>query len=86
MIPATAYGCVFSDLGGTKKGGLGCDLPCSIMALGPYNHITYLSGISFMPIVSTRYRALSTPTSPDGPAQPHLGPLPMAQEHYCTSA
>lgn len=86
MVPTTAYGYVFSDLGGTKREGLGCDLPCSIVALGLYNHITYLSGTSFMPVVSTGYRALSTPTSPDGPDQPHLGSLPVAQEHYYTSA
>lgn len=86
MIPTTTYAYAFSDLGGTKREGLRCDLPCFIMALGPHTYITYLSGMSFVPTVSTGYRALSTPTSPNGPAQPHLGPLPMAHGHYCASA
>lgn len=86
MVPTKAYGSVFSDSCGTKREGLGSGLPCSIMALGPYNHITYLAGMSFMSIASTGYRILSTPTSLDGPAQPQPGPRPMAQEHYCSSA
>lgn len=33
MVPTTAYEDIFSNLGGTKQEGLGCDLACSIMAL-----------------------------------------------------
>lgn len=36
-----------------QKERLGYDLPWSVMTLGPYNHITCLSGISFMPVVGT---------------------------------